>query len=151
MTSDQWITFLLCCVAGAVQLYLPIVIGVPANLPAAAIGLSVLVGGTLAVVVFLIIAPRIQPWIKRQLNKTEKRKKTMLRAQGLSERHGAFGVGFLAPFLIGLLIAAGVGVLLDLPRRKLGFYLILVVLVWAIGLTVLASLMYQGSVPPPTS
>ena len=118
MTSDQWITFLLCCVSAAVQLYFPIIIGVPAGLPAAAIGLSVLVGGTIAVVVFLLLAPRLQPWIQRQLNKTEKRKKAVARATGLSERHGVFGVGFLAPFLIGLLLAAGVGVILNLPGRS---------------------------------
>ena len=103
-----------------------------------------LLGGALAVIAFLIFAPRMQPWIQVQLSKTEKREKAVVRVQGLSDRHGAFGVGFIAPFLIGLLISAGVGVVLDLPRKKLGFYLVLVVLVWAIGLAVLATAMYQG-------
>jgi hypothetical protein len=151
LTSHQWATFLLCMLAAAVQLYLPLIIGVPANLSAWAIGLSVLIGGSLAVIVLLALGAAIQPWLRRQLSKTEKRKKAVARAQRLSEAHGAFGVGFIAPFLIGLLLAAGIGITLDLPKKKLGFYLVLVVIVWAIGLAVLAAAMYQGAVPPPAS
>jgi hypothetical protein len=151
MTSDQWIVFVIAIIGAAIQLYIPLLIGFPVELPSWAIGLSTLIGGTIAVVAFLALGPHIQPWIERQLAKTEKRERAVARVQRLGDRFGAFGVGFLAPFLIGLLLAAGIGIVLHMPRKRLGFYLTLVVLVWAIGLAVVATAMYGGTIPPPAT
>jgi hypothetical protein len=91
--------------------------------------------------VLLVTLPgeRVRAWALRRFGKQAKRqanKDTLI--QRIWARYGVIGFGLLAPMTIGAQLGAILGIALNIPKGRLLLWMAVGVLLWAIGLTMLA-------------
>lgn len=89
-------------------------------------------------VLVALVGGRLRAWVSRRLGE-----KALLKPDSLIGRiwaqYGAAGLGLAAPMTVGAQAGAVIGLALQVPPRRLAFWLSLGGLVWSALLTVLAS------------
>ena len=128
---------------GAVELWAAFPVGLAFGLSPAVVGTVTAAGALAAVLVIVYPGGRLRSWVVRRYSRPA-RSKSMDRATRLWERYGVVGVGLIAPLLVGVPVAAALGVALGAPQQRLATFLALVVLAWCVVLTGAAYLGLAG-------
>ncbi|NLG67468.1 MAG: hypothetical protein GX536_07140 [Actinobacteria bacterium] len=103
---------------GAVQLPAAIVLGVALGLPAWMAAVAAGGGALGGLVVVVLVGDRVRLWVLRVL-RAGPGSSADTRLRKLWERYGAWGVGVVGSLLVGVPVAAAVGVALGVSRTQL--------------------------------
>ncbi len=134
---------LLVVALSAVDIFLGVPAGILAGLPAVVVAIAVAGGGIAGAALAIYIGDATRRWwrLHRKVRSGPKRSGWVKR---IADRYGAPGLGLLAPFVIGLLPGALLGVSLGIRRGPLLVWLSAGVTLWSVVLTTLAALGRAG-------
>jgi hypothetical protein len=121
-----------------VELWAAVPAGIAMGLPAVLVWAATVTGALLCVAVVVYAGDKLRSWLVRRLG--HGRGGEGGRARRLWERYGVAGWGLVGPLLLGVPLAAALGVGLGAPRRKLAVWLGAGAILWTTVLTVAASL-----------
>ena len=128
---------------GAIELWAAFPAGLALGLSPLVVGVTAGAGALAGVVVIVYPGERLRGWLVARYSRPGK-DKSMNRAKRLWERYGVFGVGLVAPLIVGVPAAAALGIALGAPRRKLLPLLTVVILFWCVVLTIASYLGLAG-------
>jgi undecaprenyl pyrophosphate phosphatase UppP len=128
---------------GAVELWAAFPAGLAFGLSPPVVGVVTAAGALTGVAVIVYPGERLRSWLVRRYSRPGK-SKSMNRATRLWERYGVIGVGLIAPLVVGVPLAAALGIALGAPRQRLVLLLALVVLAWCVVLTIASYLGLAG-------
>lgn len=128
---------------GAVELWAAFPAGLAFGFSPLLVGVVTAAGALGGVVVIVYPGARLRSWVVRRYSRPGK-SRSMNRATRLWERYGVIGVGLIAPLVVGVPLAAALGIALGAPRRRLVLLVALVVLAWCVVLTIASYLGLAG-------
>jgi len=136
----MWLSFLTVLGLGIVELWLAVPAGFLMGLHPVLTALAAIAGQIIAVLLIYKLASALRNWIIHRYfgDARERLKNSHLYRIWL--RYGVVGLGLLAPLITGAAVATALGVAFDAPKRKLLFWIVIGVVLWAIGLMLAASL-----------
>lgn len=119
---------------GAVELWAAFPAGLAFGLSPALVGVVTAAGALAGVAAVVYPGTRVREWlVARYARRTGGSSPN--RVTRLWERYGTVGVGLIAPLLVGVPLAAALGVALGAPRRRLAVFVGAVAVAWCIVLT----------------
>lgn len=120
---------------GMIGLWEGIPLGFVLGMPPIAIGLVSALGSTTATLIVMLLGERIRNRLVRRRTETGPVERERL-IDRVWRRYGLIGFGLLAPCLIGAPIGVAMGLFLRAPARRLLFWLLMGVVLWAVLLTI---------------
>lgn len=91
------------------------------------------------ILICILPAQSVRTWVMKrfstQLDQSTQDNRFIMR---LWHRYGIIGFGLIAPMTVGAQLGAIIGIALNIPRRKLVLWMIIGVIAWSVGLTLLA-------------
>lgn len=128
---------------GAVEIWAAFPAGLAFGLSPLVVGVVTAAGALGGVLVIVYPGDRLRSWVVQRYSGPGK-SKSMNRATRLWERYGIIGVGLVAPLVVGVPLAAALGVALGAPRGRLVLCVGLIALVWCVVLTIASYLGLAG-------
>ena len=120
---------------GAVELWAAFPAGLALGLRPLVIGVTAGAGALAGVILIAYPGERLRAWLVSRYSRPGK-SGGMNRAKRLWERYGIYGVGLIAPLIVGVPAAAALGIALGAPRQKLVPLLAVIILFWCVVLTI---------------
>lgn len=92
------------------------------------------------ILICILPAQSVRIWVMKrfgkQLDQSTQDDRFIMR---LWHRYGIIGFGLIAPMTVGAQLGAIIGIALNIPRKKLVLWMIIGVILWSVGLTLLAA------------
>jgi hypothetical protein len=121
-----------------VELWAAVPAGIALGLPAVLVWATTVAGAMFCVVVVVYAGDKLRSWLVRRLGHGRAAGEGG-RARRVWERYGVAGWGLVGPLVLGVPLAAAVGVGMGAPRRKLVVWLGAGAILWTTVLTVAAA------------
>jgi hypothetical protein len=130
-------------VIAAVELWAAIPAGLALGLHPVWTGITVAGGAILGTFLVIFVGGRLRNWLVRRQARKEGEKQPGL-IHRIWQRHGAMGLGLLAPLLTGTPLGAALGMALGAPTGRLMAWMSLGIILWTAILTTLGALGWAG-------
>lgn len=124
---------------GIIELWAAIPAGIAFGLHPLLNGVVSALGTMLGTLLVVLLGDRLRTWLIERRGPGKKREKNS-RIYRIWERYGVVGLGLLAPLITGAPLGAAIGITLGASPRRLIFWCIIGIILWAIILTLIGTL-----------
>jgi hypothetical protein len=126
-------------VLAVIELWVAIPAGLALGIPPIVTGIVSIFGAVFGVLLVVMLGERLRTWLMQRYGGNSKDSQHS-RIYRIWASYGVVGLGLLAPLFVGAPLGTVLGIIFDVPRRRLLFWIIVGIILWGAGLTLAGAL-----------